>query len=879
MAMPKDERTADTGQSATTERVLTAHAAARELGVHERTVRRAIARGQLPAIKRAGVFRISRAALARYRAESTATPRQPPPAALVVLHQGPVDNPFDVPRPRTPIFGREHEIRAVEDLLSREDVQLITLVGAGGIGKTRLALEVAMDMRNAFGDGAWFVDLSPIRDPELVLATIVRALEIREVTGQSATDRLRMFLESRRALLVLDNVEQVISTGPDIAGLLESCPKLTVLVTSRVPLHLSAEQRYPVPPLPIPDLMVPLSMPEVRASAAVQLFCRKAMTVHPDFALTDTNAQTVSAICARLEGLPLAIELAASRINVLSPAALLARLDRSLPLLADGPQDAPPRLRSMRDAIAWSYDLLDETSQRLFRRLAVFTGGCTEAAAAFVGQDEPDDESTPILHRLAALVEANLLVAADDGEGNPRFTMLETIREFGLEQQAANAESEAICALHAAWMLDLAQRAEPLWNTAKSGAALDMWEREDDNLRTALSWLAASSDRLGFVRLVGLASQLWSWTGLWREGRGWLEVALTWSAGTRTRERVNVLNGAVDIANDQSHDSEARAVAWGEESLAIAREIGDRDGEIRARFGLGITALSHGDFDRAKDLLEALLRIVRDAGDQPASGGIVEGHVIGVLGLVALNQGDDDTAERLVRESLAFRDPDPGGENTGVAACYLILAVLAYRRGERERAAALCLEGLPTATNLRSPEMILFLLDRLAIIAGEAAGQAERAAQLGGTVEYLHEVLGTTPNQDEQPDRVRARSAAGAAIGDAAFNRAWAAGRTLSREEALALAMQVEISPSPAVVPPGIARLGISPREHEVLCLLAEGRTDREIADALYLSRRTVNTHVSHLLAKLGVPNRRQAIAFARDEQLLTKCPNISIQP
>ncbi|MBA3276919.1 MAG: helix-turn-helix domain-containing protein [Chloroflexia bacterium] len=534
-----DDRTPDSGHPVTEETSpLTARDAARLLGVNERTVRRAIARGELRATKHAGVFRIERHDLSRYRPRKEPVPHRPKGRRqqLRLLPTAPALAPFNVPEPRSSLIGREHETRSIRDMVLSAETPLVTLIGPGGVGKTRLALEIAGQARDAFIDGIWFVDLSPIRDPELVPGAIAGVLGIREAAGVPVTDRLRGYLERRRTLILLDNFEQVVSAGPDIATLLSFCPGLTMLVTSRVPLHLADEHRFPVPPLAVPDTTHVPSFAKVQLSAAVQLFCRKAHAVRPDFELTEANAQAVSEVCVRLDGLPLAIELAAARVNILAPEALLARLEHRLSILTGGSRDVPARLRSMRDAIGWSYDLLDETEQRLFRRLAVFAGGFTEEAASIVAGQE---RSGSMLDRLASLVEKGLFFTRDTPGDEPRFAMLETIREFGVEQLAGSKEAHDTRATHAAWCLDLALNASPYWFTSEQKRLSDQLEREHDNLRAAFEWLANADDRQAVVRLAGSIWPFWFVRCHWAEGTAWLQWALAWSDGDRTIERSN----------------------------------------------------------------------------------------------------------------------------------------------------------------------------------------------------------------------------------------------------------------------------------------------------------------------------------------------------
>src|SRR5215207_1006872 len=409
---------------------LTAKEAARVAGVHERTIRRAIARGELPAAKRAGIFQIAPEALVQYRARHR---RTSPPLSLLRLVEHAPGSAFALPTPLTSFLGRERDIAAVTAALSQPDLRLLTLTGPGGTGKTRLALRVAEELAPRFPDGVAFVPLAAVADPLLIPSAIAQQLGVRERGDRPIGERLIAALHDRRLLLVLDNFEHVLPAAPFVAELLAACPALSILVTSRTMLRLSGEQRFPVPPMTLPDPTITTTATAARQADAVQLFVQRAQAAQPGFVLTDENAGIVAAICRRLDGLPLAIELAAARIPVLPQRALLDRLDRRLLLLTGGPLDAPACLRTMRDAIAWSYDLLPSEEQLLFRRLAVFMGGCTlEAATALAGG------GIDVLEGISALVASSLLRQEDGSGGESRFLMLETVREFGLERLAAS---------------------------------------------------------------------------------------------------------------------------------------------------------------------------------------------------------------------------------------------------------------------------------------------------------------------------------------------------------------------------------------------------------------------------------------------------------
>ena len=463
----------------------------------------------------------------------------------------------------------------------REDVPLLTLTGPGGVGKTRLALHVAATLADAFSHGVRFVDLAPIAVPDLVAPTIAHVLGIRNSGDEPITDRLRAYLQPKQFLLVLDNFEQVVDAAPLLVDLLGGCPLLTILATSRTRLRVSSEREHLVAPLELLAPDSPHRVEDVATSAAVQLFVQRAQAVSAAFALSSENASVVAEICRRLDGLPLAIELAAARIKILPPAALLARLEQRLPVLRGGDRDLPARQQTMRDTLAWSYDLLSMPEQALFRRLAVFVGGFSLAAAEAAAAALRDGALDP-LEGLASLVDKSLLHQEPGLGGEPRYRMLETAREFGLEQVAASGEDEAIREWHAQWYLALAVAVAPLVQLAGEPARLGQLSVEQGNLRAALGWFAARGDAESLARLTGALNWYWHVGAQGQEGRVWLEQALAASAHASPEARMGALSGASNLAVQQG--DHVRATALAEELLALAQAEGDQVAEADARF-------------------------------------------------------------------------------------------------------------------------------------------------------------------------------------------------------------------------------------------------------------------------------------------------------
>ncbi|MGH2534953.1 MAG: ATP-binding protein [Thermomicrobiales bacterium] len=776
----------------------------------------------------------------------------------------------------TSLVGRERLLDDVRERFPGPTRRLLTLTGPGGVGKTRIALALAAGLSDRV-DGVVFVSLAPLAEPALVLPTIARMLGLPDAPGRPLIARLTEALRERRLLLVLDNFEHVIEAAPVVGKLLRDCSGLCVLVTSRGRLRLSGEQEYPVPPLDVPTAELPRTAEESGRSAAVALFVARARAADPAFALTDDNASAIVEICHRLDGLPLAIELAAARVRLLSPTALAARLEWRLPLLTGGPRDEPTRLRTMRDAIAWSYDLLDADEQALFCQLAVFVGGFTLDAAERVVSHESWDVSSPavvshdvrltthgsVLDGIALLVDKSLLRHVGD-DGEPRYAMLETIREFGLERLEVSGEAERVRRRHAEWCLRLAEGA---WQTFRQHPHSVEWlgqmEEEHDNLRAALAWLARAGEREQSLQLAGALWPFWYFRSHFSEGRRWLDQAMANSREASTPARARALLGAGDLAHYQG--DETSAVPLVEQSLALHRTLDDPWGASFSLMLLGAAAENQGAYDRAAPLFATARALFGQASDT-----LYEALTCYHLGVVAYGQGD--LAGAMARCEEALRLARPAGNTFVVAWTLNYLGLVACEQGDDARAAAAFAESLALEQASGHQELTANVLANLAVLAA-GRGHPRLAARLFGAANALCLVIGRSFALPERAAYERVTSAVRNHLGEQAFTSAWAEGQAMPSQQAIAEASALISSlTSPEAVAnahdPG-AHAGLTCRQLEVLLLLAEGHSDREISQALSLSHRTVQTHVSHILAKFGVPSRSAAVAHAHRHDLV----------
>jgi predicted ATPase/DNA-binding CsgD family transcriptional regulator len=764
----------------------------------------------------------------------------------------------NLPLQLSSLIGRDKERAGAGKLLAQR--RLLTLTGPGGSGKTRLALAVAGDVAYEFEDGVWWVALASLSDPGLVPQAVASILEVREQPGRPLTGTLAEHLAPKDTLLILDNCEHLVEACERLVSvLLPACPSLRILATSRESLGVAGETVLLVPPLSLPAPGHPPTPNELERYEAVRLFFERARWATPTFELTESNASDVALLCRNLDGIPLAIELAAARTKVLSVAQISSRLAENFRLLKSASRTADPRQQTLAATLEWSHELLNETERVLFRRLSVFAGGFTLEAAEMVCAGEDIEED--VLDLLSHLIDKSLVSVTEDGGTEARYRLLETVRQYASEQLEESDEAGEVRHKHAVWFLALADRAEPELKRRQQVVWLARLEREHDNLRAAMRWLLQEGETETAVQFAWVLWLFWWYHGYQGEGRRYAEEILEREKvlGAEARARAIYVRAAVSYGLE-SMDLTMRLC---EESASLFRQVGDKSG-LAVTLGVqGITALQQGDLQGARAIFEEGLELFREVGDR---WGIVS--TLAHLGIIPFSTGDNAAAVGYFEEAVDLSH-DIGGRIPAAYISLYNLALIAQSEGNDERASNLYVEGLNLAVEVGDKANVAYCLEGLAGLIGHHA-EPERAAQLYGASEALLESVGA-PLYVHAQDRAiyeKAVETLRSRLGEETFGTAWTDGRAMTLEQAVAYALKDAATPTEDPPQPADYPAGLSTREVEVLKLVARGLTNARIARELFISPNTVNRHLNSIYKKLGVTSRAAATRFATQHRL-----------
>lgn len=793
----------------------------------------------------------------------------------MALHSNPRFH--NLPAPLSTFIGRETEVAEVKDRLSAQ--RLLTLTGPDGCGKTRLAIRVASELTEAYADGVWLVEFAALADAGLVPQAVAYALEVHEQAGSTLIGAISDHLLNRHTLLILDNCEHlVIACARLVEILLQACPGLRILATSRENLGIPGETVWNVPPLSLPEPQPwrdPSSKQNTlltyKQSEAVQLFVVRATAALPAFALTEQNGAWVAEVCRKLDGMPLAIELAAARVQTLSIQQIAERLDDRFHLLTSGSRTAPTRQQTLEATLDWSFSLLSETEQNVLLRLSVFAGGWTlEAAEAVcVGHGI---EARDVLDLLTQLANKSLVVVERVPGQETRFRLLETIRQYAREKMQATGKGGETQTQHCKWYMDLARRAESELKGPGQSEWIERLEREHDNFRTALAW-SMENDTAGALQLAGALGQFWFMRGHhFGEGIEWLERILSRSeAPEQTATRARAFRWLGTLTYFQGNYAAARSAY--EQSLALSQELQDRDAIAETFYYLSDTAALQGDTVAAHALYAQARTFFTDSLHEQGDKWTIA-RTLNYLGELARVEGDYAAARTFYEESLLIRHEL--SDQRGIAVSLINLGFVAHHQGDYQQAATFFEKSLSLFQKMGSWRGVV---DCFLGLAGAAvsARQPERAVRLLGATEALREAI-HVGSVLAYPDRVEYDlyvAAGRAQLDEAAFAAAWAEGRELTLEQAIDYALSESKIPADASMPLSVQEFkekfgGLTRRERQVAALIAQGKSNREIAEAMTVGLKTAETYMTRIRNKLGFDSRVQIALWAIDKGLVT---------